>query len=303
VTGVQTCALPILGVRHAGDDRMLDITVYNDITSNSPTQLFALHGLLHGDVSISGYNTLLTAQADPHSSLNKGLSPAQFEQDLFREFKWSDPARTLIQTTFSGIFPDLTRYQAELEQSLVNQGQGYQQWRLDVVKSAQVFANSFLGWPPDVPVTVLSGGGLRDYKAVVLVQNTAHGGGVVRISFSRLEGNNNGGLWEATAIETDGISITSPQSGERINSPVTVTGLKKAFAGKVTKITFLDHNHADIGRDTVIRLSTNAQGAFSSSVHYTSSFMGGAQEGILALYVYNANNSIAAVVMVKVLLG
>ncbi len=292
----------VVAVRHAGDDRVLDITVYNDITGNSPTRLFALRGLLHGDVSISGYNTLLTAQADPHSSLNKGLSPAQFEQDLFREFKWSDRARTLVQITFSGIFPDLTRYQAELEQLLVNQGQGYQQWRLDVVKSAQVFANSFLGWPPNVPVTVLSGGGLRDYKAVVLVQKTTHGGSMVRISFSRLEGNNDGGLWEATAIETDGISITSPQSGEHINSPATVTGIKKAFAGKVTKITFLDHNHADIGRDTVIRLSTNGKEAFSSSVPYTSSFLGGAQEGILALYVYNANNSIAAVEMVKVLL-
>src|SRR5216683_1672491 len=118
----------VVVVRHTGDVRVLDIAVYNNIFSSTPVQLFALHGLLHGDVKISGYNTLLTAQSDPHSSLNKSLSPPQYEQDLFREFKWSDRLRTLVQVAFSGIFPDMTRYQAELEQSLVNQGKGYQQW-------------------------------------------------------------------------------------------------------------------------------------------------------------------------------
>ena len=292
----------VVVVRHTGDVRVLDIAVYNNIFSSTPVQLFALHGLLHGDVKISGYNTLLTAQSDPHSSLNKGLSPPQYEQDLFREFRWSDRARTLVQVAFSGIFPDLTRYQAELEQSLVNQGKGYQQWRLDVVQSARVFASTFLNWSPHVPVTVLRGGGLHDYKALVQVGNTAHGGGIVRISFTRLEGNNNGGLWEATSIEADGVSITSPQSGQQTTSPLMVAGTSKALTGKLTKITVLDHNHADIGLGTVIKAGTNKTMTFSSSVPYASSFLDGAQEGILALYVYNTSGAIITVAMVKVLL-
>src|SRR6266699_1033325 len=265
----------VVAVRHTGDARVLDITVYN---------------------------TLLTAQSDPHSSLNKSLSPPQYEQDLFREFKWSDRAGTLVQVAFSGIFPDLTRYQAELEQSLVNQGKGYQQWRLDVVQSAQIFASTFLNWSPHVPVTVLGGGGLHDYKALVQVRNTAHGGGIVRISFTRLEGNNNGGLWEATSIEADGVSITSPKSGQQTTSPLMVAGTSKALTGKLTKITVLDHNHADIGLDTVIKAGTNKTMTFSSSVPYTSSFLDGAQEGILALYVYNTSGAIITIAMVKVLL-
>lgn len=292
----------VVAVRHAGDDRVLDINVYNNIFSSAPAQLFALHGLLHGAVKISGYNTLLTAQSDPHSSLNKGLSPPQFEQDLYREFKWSDRAGTLVQVAFSGIFPDLTRYQAELEQSLVNQGKGYQQWRLDVIESARVFASTFLNWSPHVPVTVLSGGGLHDYKALVQVRSTAHGGGIVRISFTRLEGNNNGGLWEATSIEADGVSITSPQSGQQTTSPLTVAGTGKALTGKLAKITVLDHNHTDIGHSTVIEVGANGPAAFSGSVPYTSSFPAGAQEGILALYVYNTSGAIITVAMVKVLL-
>ncbi len=292
----------VVAVRHPGDARVLDITIYNNIFSSTPVQLFALHGLLHGDVKISGYNTLLTAQSDPHSSLNKSLSPPQYEQDLFREFKWSDRAGTLVQVAFSGIFPDLTRYQAELEQSLVNQGKGYQQWRLDVVQSAQIFASTFLNWSPHVPVTVLSGGGLHDYKALVQVRNTAHGGGIVRISFTRLEGNNNGGLWEATSIEADGVSITSPKSGQQTTSPLMVVGTSKALTGKLTKITVLDHNHADIALGTVIKAGTNKTMTFSSSIPYASSFLDGAQEGILALYVYNTRGAIITVAMVKVLL-
>ncbi len=292
----------VVAVRHTGDARVLDIAVYNNIFSNTPVQLFALSGLLHGDVKISGYNTLLTAQSDPHSSLNKSLSPPQYEQDLFREYKWSDRARTLVQVAFSGIFPDLTRYQAELEQSLVNQGKGYQQWRLDVVQSARVFASTFLNWSPHAPVSVLSGGGSHDYKALVQVRNTAHGGGIVRISFTRLEGNNNGGLWEATSIEADGVSITSPKSGQQTTSPLMVAGTSKALTGKLTKITVLDHNHADIGLGTVIKAGNNKTMAFSSSIPYTSSFLDGAQEGILALYVYNTKGAIITVAMVKVLL-
>ncbi len=290
----------VVAVRHAGSDHILDIFIYSHLASGEPTQLFALSGLLHGDVKISGYNTVLTAQSDPHSSLNKMLSSAEFEQDLFREFKWSDSALTFVQVTFSGLFPDLTRFQAEREQAQVNAGLGFQQWRIDVVGSAQHLANTFLNWPPDVPVTVLSGGGMRDYKAVVQVRNTAPGGGMIRISFSRLEGNNNGGLWEATAIEADGLSITSPKTGQVLTSPIVVEGTNTAFTGKIMTIKVLDHLHTDIGHVTV---STSRQANFSSSVPYASSFQGGGQEGIVALYAYNVNGSIAAVIMVKVLLG
>jgi Immunoglobulin-like domain of bacterial spore germination len=293
----------VVAVRHTGSDHILDVFIYSHLASSEPSQLFALRGLLHGDVKISGYNTVLTAQSDPRSSLNKELSSAEFEQDLFREFKWSDSALTFVQVTFSGIFPDMTRFQAEREQVQVNNGQGFQQWRLSVVKSAQNFANAFLNWSPAVPVTVLSGGGAQDYKAVVQVHDTAPGGGMVRISFSRLEGNNNGGLWEATAIETDGLSITSPQSGQSLTSPILVKGANTAFAGKALTIKVLDHAHADIGHATVAAPGNNGATSFSSSVPYASSFQGGGQEGIVAVYAYNANGSIAAVAMVKVLLG
>jgi len=294
----------VVTVRHSGSDRMLDIAIYNNITASSPTQVFALRGLLHGDARISGYNTLLTGQADPHSRLNKGLPSSELQQDLYREFKWSDSARTFVQIAFPGIFPDLTRFQAEFVQQDVNQGQGFQQWRLDVVKSAQTFANSLLNWPANAPVTVLSGGGAHDTKAIVQVQKTASGGGMIRISFSRLELNANGGIWEATAVETNGMSITAPQSEQVVTNPITVTGRGMAFEGTVGTLKALDNQYTNIGQVDARGASFNGKTAFSSMLPYSSSFHGGMQEGVVALYAYSTtDHSIVGAVMVKVLLS
>lgn len=89
----------VVKVRSSGSDRLLDIHVYTAITSTHPTPIFSLRGLLYGDAAVSNYNTLMTAQADPNSSQNKGVPLAQLQTDLYREFKWSDSAETLIQVS------------------------------------------------------------------------------------------------------------------------------------------------------------------------------------------------------------
>ena len=62
----------VVKVGHGSAPFVLDIGVYTAITSAKPVRIFALTGLLQGDVSISNYNTLLTGQVDPNSSQNKG---------------------------------------------------------------------------------------------------------------------------------------------------------------------------------------------------------------------------------------
>ncbi len=289
----------VVKVRSSSMDRLLDIHVYTSITSTKPTQIFSLKGLLHGDASVSNYNTLMTAQVDPNSSQNKGVPVAQLQTDLYREFKWSDSAGTLVQVAFPGIYPDLTRYQAEFEQGQINTGQGYQQWRLSALTTAQYFAEFVLMWDPDAPATVVSGGSAHDAMAVILVKNPSPGGETIRVSLSRLELNTNGGIWEVTSIETPGLSITSPQNAQHLTSPVTVTGSKGAFPGKMTTIAVLDHDRMDVGHVTL----TTGQSSFTSSIPYAASLPGTTQEGIVALYVSSGNGVIAATVMVKVLLS
>src|SRR5712692_1420601 len=293
----------VVKVGNGGAHFVLDVDVYTAITSTKPVRIFALTGLLQGDVSISTYNTLLTGQVDPNSSQNKGHPSPEQGVDLYREFKWSDSAGTLTQVAFQGLYPDLTRYQAEFEQHEVNTGQGFQQWRLSAVTTAQNFAQFVLGWDPTAPTTVVSGGGTHDARAVVLIKNPSAGGATITLSLSRLELNTNGGIWEVTDVATDGMALTSPQSVQQLTSPVQVTGSNAAFAGKLTTITVFDHDRTAIGQTTATQASGAGNTPFAIRVPYASSFQGGAQEGIIVLYRYAGNHVIAGAVMVKVLLS
>lgn len=293
----------VVKVRHGGANSVLDIGVYTAITSAKPVRIFALTGLLQGDSSISNYNTLLTGQVDPNSSQNTGHPAVQQVVDLYREFKWSDSAGTLTQVAFQGLYPDLTRFQAEFEQHEVNTGEGLQQWRLSAVTTAQNFAQFVLGWDPTSPTTVVSGGGTHDARAVVLVKNPSAGGATITLSLSRLELNSNGGIWEVTNVATDGMALTAPQSVQQLTSPVQVAGSTAAFAGKLTTITVFDHDRSAIGQTRLPQASGAGNTPFAIHVAYASSFQSGPQEGIIVLYSYTGNDIIAGVVMVKVLLS
>src|SRR5260221_2953634 len=106
-------------VRHAGASRTLDVHIYTNITKVNPTSIFTRRGLSHGDARISGNSTILTAEAERQSRINAHRSEADLTQDLFREFKWSTQQRTFVQGSFPGIYPDLTRYQAQVGHALV----------------------------------------------------------------------------------------------------------------------------------------------------------------------------------------
>ena len=288
----------VVKVRYGGTSSLLDIAVYANITSTNPSRIFSLKGLPHGDVRISNYNTLLTGEIDSQSS-----QQAQVQQDLYREFRWSDSAGTLVQIVFPGLFPDLTRYQAEFEQGEVNTGQGLQQWRLSADTTAQKFAEFVLGWDPNAPTTVLSGGGTHDAKALILVKNASAGGATIKLSLSRLELNTNGGIWEVTDVATDGMTITSPQYAQQLSSPMQVKGVETAFAGKPTTIMVFDHDRTQIGQATVTQASSSGKTDIATSITFSSSFQGEKQEGIIALYAYTGNHVIAGAVLVKALLS
>jgi hypothetical protein len=293
----------VVKVRYRGTDGLMDIDVYTNITSTYPSRILRLQGLPHGDVGISNYNTLLTGEIELKPSQHAGVPSAQVQQDLYREFKWSDSAGTLVQIAFSGLYPDLTRYQAEFEQGEVNTGQGFQQWRLSAVTTAQNFAEFVLGWDPNSPTTVLSGGGTHDAKALILVTNPSAGGSTIKLSLSRLELNTNGGIWEVTDVATDGMTITSPQNAQQLVSPVQVKGVNIAFAGKPTTIKIFDHDRTEIGQAAVNQPNGIGKPNISTSISFPSSFQGKTQEGIFALYAYTGNHVIAGAVMVKVLLS
>jgi len=295
----------LVTVRYAGTGSNLDVYVFNNIVGARPLQLFKLQGLYKGDARISAYNTILTAEVDLGSSVNSNQPDAGVVQDLFREFKWSGGAGTFVQVTFPGIFPDLTRYQAEADQEQVNQG--HQPWKLDADMTANALAVNMLKWSTSAQATIVSGGGSRDLDAVVTVKSSSPGGGTITVTLSRLEGNSNGGIWEATAVQAGNVAtITAPVNRDLLTSPVTVVGTSPAPGGSIGRVVILDHLYNAIGRADVTGTTGAGNGniTFSVSVTYQSTFRGGAEEGVVALYIDNhVDGSIATAVMEKELLG
>jgi hypothetical protein len=290
----------LVTVRHTNDDSTLDVYVFNNITNTTPTRVFQLFGLVQGEAKISHYNTVLTAQADELSALNMGKPVNAMTADLYREFKWSASAGTLVQTVFPGVFPDLTRYQAEADQAQVNQG--HDPWKLNASMVANVLAVSLLNWPTTSTTKLISGGGTHDVSAVVRVRSDYVVAGNITVTFSRLEGNTNGGIWEAIAVTADSMSITSPAPFVQLVNPAQVKGTGPAFEGQIGQVIVLDHLYHPLGQASATGVIGEGQTSFSTAVNFQSTFPAGTQEGLLVLSARsNANGSIAAAVIEKVL--
>ena len=300
----NTTLQALVTVRYHGTGQILDVYVYDAITSPGPAQLFKLQNLYKVDAEICVYNTVLTAEVDQNSSINAGKNDTEMNQDLFREFKWSDGARTLVPVSFPGIFPDLTRYQAENDQAQVNQGQDT--WKLNAAQVANHMATNthLLNWPGDTQAVVVSGGGSNDSDAVVIVKNPAPPGNMIKVSLERLERNTQKGIWEVVSVTAAEISITTPQSRDILASPVNVTGTGNAFEGVIGTVDVLDHLYTSIGHAHATGAIGNGNTTFSTVVAYNSTFKGGKQEGVVVLYAENnAGSSNGVAVMIKELLG
>ena len=279
----------------------LDVYVFNNITSATPTTIFRVLGLVKGAAKISNYSTVMTAQADELSALNAGKPESAMTADLFREFKWSASAGKLVQTVFPGIFPDLTRWQAEDDQAQVNRG--HQPWKLSATQVADALVVSLINWSASSPTTLLSGGGEHDVSAVVRVRNNLPVSGIILVTLSRLEGNTNGGIWEAISVKVDGMSITSPGPLTVLSNPTSVKGTGIAFEGVIGKVIVLDHLYHSLGQASATGVNGMGPTSFSTSLSYQTTFPAGIQEGVLVLSApSNANGAIAAAVMQKVLI-
>jgi hypothetical protein len=291
----------VVTVRYTGPDARLDVYVFNNITSAKPTQLFKLSGLLKGDAKISGYNTILTAEVDKNSNLNAGKPMGKWQADLFREFKWDNGQGKLVQTAFPGIFPDLTRYQAEADQAWVNKG--HDTWKYDPAAVAKATAVKFLQWK-NVSAKVLSGGGSNNVYATVRVTAPVMPNLGLKVTLSRLEGNIHN-IWVVIAIE-DGsaLTLTSIVPRSLVASPVKLEGRGGAFESQIGTAIVLDHLYADIGHAPVPALpSATSPRPYSVGVIYTSTFRTGVQEGVIEVQQSGGGApGISTAVMVKVLL-
>jgi hypothetical protein len=292
----------LVTMHHSDANNTLDVYVFNNITSKNPTQIFKLEGLIKGEAGISYYNSIMTAEVNPNSTLNAGKSVSQMTPDIYREFAWVNGS--MMQVAFSGMFPDLTRWQAEAAQTQVNAGQNT--WRNDPVSVSKLLAAQLMNWQGTLTTKVLSGGWANDVSATIQVQSTPIQSAqpTIIVTLSRLEGNTHN-IWEAIAVK-DGttLTLTNIPAGSLINSPVTLTGTGSAFEGVIGQAVVYDHLYTTIGHAQLTASPSIGRANYTIQVPYTSSFKGGAQEGVVVAYHDNGGLSSGnySAVMVKVMI-
>ena len=258
---------------------------------------------MKGEAKLSGYQTVLTGQVDQNSALNADKPVSAMTVDLFREFGWSSSAGKFVQVAFPGMFPDLTRGQAEADQATVSNGQ--ESWKLDAVKTTQHW--NLIGGT----AKLVKGGGPGDLTAVVEVTYPEPGGPtttipVTQVTLSRLDGSPNG-IWEITAVGSNWLFISTPKSGTTITSPVTVTGFGPQYEAQVGVVYLLDRLYHKIQLGNNFAMvpgdGSSPPARFSLDVKYTSSLKGVTQEGLVELVHTSGASFDRGVVLVKVLIG
>ncbi|HEX9131110.1 MAG TPA: hypothetical protein VF844_02335, partial [Ktedonobacteraceae bacterium] len=265
-----------------GGPPFASVFVFDKITDPKPQLLFKVGHLLNGDAQISGYSTILTGEIDRDSSINKNKPFAAMTRDLFREFQWSGKAGKFVQVAFPGIFPDLTRYQAEADQALVNQGKD--SWKNDPKQVALKLGEKFFGWNKPFKATLISGGGAKDVYATVKVEGTSFPsmktGPSVNVILSHLEGNTHN-MWVAIAVE--GGLPTTIEARSLVASPVKIEGKGGAYEGLIGHAYILDHLYTTVGQAMINALPGlgMTESPYSILVSYDTSFKQGPQEGII----------------------
>lgn len=281
----------LINVRYYSADAKLDFYVYN--LSGTPVQVFNMKGLLMGDAQISPANTINTAEIAPN-----GLPTAL--PDLFKEYQWN--GGSFVQVMFPGIFPDMTYYQAEQDQAMVNTGRDT--WKTSGFPVLDSLALRLCHWPQtsDKTLTYDSRHGIY----IVQVTNLGPGGGGFVAKMFRLD-NVVTNIFEVMQVTPlDGTTaLTLPTSNSKITSPVQVSGTTLASSNVLAHVVVYDDSNIAIGDSGAIH-SSIASGFvnFTSSVRFQPNAHG-TQEAVIAFFTTTQNNVDLSnqVVMIKVLLS
>jgi hypothetical protein len=287
----------LIDVRYYTPDARLDYYVYNNLFRSSQRS-FSMLGLLNGDAQISPAGTIMTAEIGPGDAV-KG------PRDVFKEYQWN--GATFEQILFPGMYPDMTYYQAEKDQAQLNAelaaGNKRDAWKATFSGVANDLAKRIFHWPS----THFSAVNFSNHDGIYIgaVTNLGPGGGGFVARMFHLD-NNIGNIFEIQQVTSlDGnTSLISPTTGAQLTDPISVRGSALASSSVLGKVVVYSDTLIALGDSGDIP-SPAPRGYvnFTKSVTYHLNSTG-VQEGLVAFYSTNQNNSNLSnqVVMVKVFL-
>jgi hypothetical protein len=287
----------LINVRYYTPDTKLDYYVYNNLY-RTPDRIFNVQGLLDGDAQISPRGTIMTAEIGSQDSLKT-------RQDVFKEYQWNGSA--FIQVMFPGMYPDMTYYQAEQNQTQLNTelaaGNKQDEWRNLFFGVPDHLAKTIFHWTNIDTRTVRFRSSIGTY--IVAGYNLGSGGGGFIASMFHLDNNaaNTFEIMQLTSIDGS-VLLNTPATGVKLGNPLTINGSSYANGSILGKVVVYNDTFIDIGDSGDIRSpATSGYVNFTKSINYHLNSLG-VQEAAVAFYWTNQNNSNFSnqIVIVKVLL-
>jgi hypothetical protein len=279
--------------RYYTPDAKMDFYVY-DTLNGTPVRRFAVQGLVQGDARISQVNTIVTSQL---------VSKDPIPPNVFKEYQWNAASSSFVQVMFPGIYPDVTRYQAEQAQALAtaSAAQGKTYWQTSANTIVNKLASDIFHWSLTKTQTVTFNGSTATY--IVQETNLGPGGGGFTAILFRLDNlvTNIFEISHITPLDTNA-RMSGPTTGMQLTSPASVSGTSQVTGSILGEVMFFDDTYTIIGDSGAIRSSVSSGLVnFSQSVKYHLS-AAGLQEGIVAFISTNQNNTALSnqVAMVKV---
>jgi hypothetical protein len=285
-------------VRYYTPDGRLDYYVYDNLSA-TPHRIDAVQDLLNGDAQISPAGTIMTAESGAGD-------PVLGQRDVFKEYSWNGAA--FGQILFPGIYPDMTYYQAEQDQSRLSAelaaGDKRDAWKATFSGVANELARQIFHWTSTHFSTIQFSNHNGSY--IGSVTNLGPGGGGFVASMFHLD-NNGGNIFIIKQVSSldGGTTLSSPADGVQLNSPIGISGSALAAGGILGRVVIYSDTFIAFGDSGDIP-SPGSGGYvnFSRSVPYRLN-SAGTQEGLVAFYATTQNNVFLSnqVVMVKVFLS
>lgn len=288
----------LVNVRYYAAGSRLDYYVYDNL-SGTPVRRFSMQNLLNGDAQISPIGTIITAEVGASDAI-------QGSPDVFKEFQWN--GSTFAQAMFSGMYPDMTYYQAEQDQAVVTHNASLpvpvNTWKTSFDAVALNLAHNVFHWSSASTTTVQYKPSAGIY--IVQINNLSPGGGGFVATMFRLDNVLTNILEVSKVVPVDvNTSISNPVSNATLSSPVTVSGSGTAASNLLGQVLVYNDILFTVGNSGNITSPTSSGVvSFSKSVSYHLN-QHGMQEGAIALFTTNQNNTSLSnqVMMVKVFLN
>ncbi|HCI79471.1 MAG TPA: hypothetical protein DHW02_07260 [Ktedonobacter sp.] len=290
----------LVNVRYYAPGAKLDVYVYDNL-AGTPNRSFSVQGLYNGDAVVSSINTVSTAEVSPKDTV-KGAP------DLFKDYAWNGSG--FAQDLFPGIYPEMTQYQADKTQTLINNElanpnmKPVDAWQLSPTEVTSHLASTIFHWGSYTQQS-LTPNIKKQVTITVSVTNTGSGGGGFTAILNRLDGNVNNILevTQITPFDTN-IALSSPAVNATLHSPISVSGSATAAGSVLGEAVVYDDMYVQVGTSgSIASPSSSGYVQFSKSVNFQLN-ASGEQEGVVAFYETSQNNALLSnqVVLIKVFL-